>query len=153
MWGAWPMVVSLAAFPAVRADAGVVDFAFCDTGASVCSHHSSKLAADLGTKVRALLLVETPSLALRFFRRQFRLVDGWDSEGLGLVVVVASLEAESTSGYHTDVVTAQRLAGPRPRFRVTLMDGSGMVRKRWTRVVTEAEVRREILGGAKHSAF
>ena len=130
-----------------------MDFAFCDAGSSVCSYHSSKLAAALGAKVHALLLIETPSLALKSFRRQFHLVDGWDSEGLGLVVVIASLEAESTDGYHTDVITAQRLAGPRPRFRVTLMDGSGMVRKRWTRVVTEAEVHREVVGGAQHSAF
>jgi hypothetical protein len=150
---AWPIAFLIVAFPAMRVDAGVIDFTFCETGSSVCSHRSSHLAADLGTDVHALLLVETPSLSLKTFRRQFRSVDKWDSEGLGLVVVVASVEAESKGGYHTDVVTARRLAGAKPTFRITLMDGAGVVRRSWSRFVTEAEVRREIPGGAKHSAF
>jgi len=112
----------------------VVDFEFQGAGGRPVYRStslSSALQRDVGAAIQpVLVLLETPSLDDDRYRHQVAVVESLHVEALQLVVVTACTCGINRSGYSTTAETAQRIAAGASYFRITLLDGHGVILRR-----------------------
>ena len=107
------------------------------------------LSADLRSRYEhnfekaRVLLVETPSLSSPEYQTQTKAFDslGHEIEELQVLLVVACPIEEYKDGYHTSSDVARALASGQTKFRVRLLNPTGMVLRESSRPLAVKELR------------
>lgn len=128
----------------------VLDFEFQGAGGRPV-YRSASLATTLQRDVGAgiqpvLVLLETPSFDDLRYQHQVAVIRGLDAEALQLVVVAACTCGIDPSGYSTTAETAQALAAGVSYFRITLLDGHGVVLRRSDTVLSPWDIEEVVRG-------
>jgi hypothetical protein len=122
----------------------VIDFEFQGTGGRPVYRSttlSSTLQRDVGAAIEpVVVLLETPSFDDDRYRHQLAIVESLHGEALQLVVVDACTCGIDPSGYSTTPETAQRIAGGTAYFRITLLDGHGVILRRSDTVLSPWDI-------------
>ena len=136
--------LALLALIAACSRATILDFEFQGAGGHPV-YRSGNLGKALEREFTSglepiVVLVETPSYDDARYSQQMGLLESLDAEDSQLLFVTACPCGPSASGYSTTAETANRIAGGEPRFRVTVLDGEGVVLKESDTVLPASEV-------------
>ena len=140
----WALLAILLAACSRPAPIPVIDFEFQGAGGRPVYRSTSLGAAlqrDAGAAIQpVLVLLETPSLDDDRYRHQVAVVESLHVEALQLVVVTACTCGMYPPGYSTTAATAQRIAAGASYFRITLLDGHGVVLRRSDTVLSPWDI-------------
>ncbi len=113
---------------------------------------TSTLQRDVGADVHpVVVLLETPSLDDDRYRHQVAVVQSLHVEALQLVVVTACTCGMYPPGYSTTAQTAQMIANGASHFRITLLDGHGVILRRSDTVLSPWDIE-EVATGHRGTA-